>query len=88
VFLPVRHRHGGGDRALQERVRYIAIDGDEFEEKNLGRQLCIRPDMGKNKAEVIVGRYASAFGVGEDCASFLDAYIRGLRMYLSTSTLV
>lgn len=66
---------GGLAKDLQVRVRYIGIDGDEFEEKNLGRQLCIRPDMGRNKAEVIIGRYASAFGVGEDCAAFSDKYI-------------
>lgn len=68
---------GGMERDLQARIRYIGIDGDEFEEKNLGRQLCIRPDLGKNKALAVVGRYANAFGVGEDCASYLDEYITG-----------
>ena len=68
---------GGMDKDIQTRMRYIGIDGDTFEEKNLGRQLCIRPDMGRNKAETIISRYANAFGVGEDCASFLDEYIKG-----------
>lgn len=68
---------GGMEKDLQSRIRYIGIDGDEFEEKNLGRQLCIRPDMGKNKAKIVVGRYSNAFGVGDSCASFLDEYITG-----------
>lgn len=68
---------GGMEPDLQARMRYIGIDGDEFEEKNLGRQLCIPPDMGKNKAQVIISRYANAFRVKEDCASYLDEYIKG-----------
>lgn len=67
---------GGMEKDLQTRIRYIGIDGDVFEEKNLGRQLCIRPDMGKNKAQVIVSRYANAFGVNDTCASYSDEYIK------------
>ena len=68
---------GGMDKDLQTRMRYIGIDGDTFEEKNLGRQLCVPHDMGKNKAQVIVSRYANAYKVNEECASFLDEYITG-----------
>lgn len=68
---------GGMHKDMQARMRYIAIDGDEFEEKNLGRQLCIRPDLGKNKAAVIVSRYSNAFNVSEDSASYYDEYIKG-----------
>lgn len=54
---------------------YIGADGDEFEAKNLGRQLCIPMDMGKNKSEVIVKRYGKAFGLSADRAMFFDRFI-------------
>lgn len=66
---------GGMDKDLQTRMRYVGIDGDTFEEKNLGRQLCVSHDLGKNKAQVIVSRYANAYNVNEEAASFIDSYI-------------
>lgn len=54
---------------------YIGADGDEFEAKNLGRQLCIPADMGKNKSEVIVKRYARAFGLSPERAMWMDRFI-------------
>ena len=68
---------GGMARDMQDRMRYIGIDGDTFETKNLGRQLCVPNDMGKNKAQVIVGRYANAYNVSTDSAAYIDSYITG-----------
>jgi molybdopterin/thiamine biosynthesis adenylyltransferase len=48
---------------LDRPVRVIIADGDIVEEKNLVRQNFIRPDLGRNKAQVLAERYASAFGI-------------------------
>lgn len=66
---------GGLHPSIKESVFYTGVDGDIFEAKNLGRQMCIPTDLGKNKAAVIVGRYASAFGVSSDKATYIDSYI-------------
>jgi hypothetical protein len=66
---------GAVDPALQTRLRFVVVEGDTFEPKNLGRQLCIPPDMGKNKAKVIVSRYAGAYQVPDTCAKFVDKFI-------------
>lgn len=63
---------------------YIGADGDEFEAKNLGRQLCIPADMGKNKAEVIVKRYARAFGLSPERAMWMDRFITSTEDILET----
>lgn len=41
----------------------VLVDFDTVEEKNLSRQNFIHQDVGKNKAEVLAGRYMKAFGV-------------------------
>ena len=35
---------------------YIAVDGDKFETKNLGRQLCTPSDIGKFKVSSLVSK--------------------------------
>lgn len=77
VAMNILKTIGGMAPELQARMRYIGIDGDTFEEKNLGRQLCIRPDLGTNKAEAIITRYSNAFAVSEEVASYSDEYIKG-----------
>lgn len=49
--------------ALDRPVEVIIADGDIVEEKNLVRQNFIACDLGKNKAQVMAERYASAFGM-------------------------
>ena len=49
--------------ALDRPVEIIIADGDIVEEKNLVRQNFIYDDLGKNKAQVLAERYASAFGM-------------------------
>lgn len=49
--------------ALDRPVKVIIADGDIVEEKNLVRQNFIAADLGRNKAQVLAERYASAFGM-------------------------
>lgn len=49
--------------ALERTVEVIIADGDIVEEKNLVRQNFISCDLGRNKAQVLAERYASAFGM-------------------------
>ncbi len=49
--------------ALERSVKVIIADGDIVEEKNLVRQNFISSDLGRNKAQVLAERYASAFGM-------------------------
>jgi len=48
---------------LSRPVKVIIADGDIVEEKNLVRQNFISADLGRNKAQVLAERYASAFGM-------------------------
>ena len=48
---------------LNRYTKVIVCDGDIVEEKNLVRQNFISADLGKNKAQVLAERYASAFGL-------------------------
>jgi molybdopterin/thiamine biosynthesis adenylyltransferase len=48
---------------LERPVNVIIADGDIVEEKNLVRQNFISSDLGRNKAQVLAERYASAFGM-------------------------
>lgn len=48
---------------LDRPVKIIIADGDIVEEKNLVRQNFISADLGRNKAQVLAERYATAFGM-------------------------
>ena len=48
---------------LERPVKVIIADGDTVEQKNLVRQNFITSDLGRNKAQVLAERYASAFGM-------------------------
>ena len=49
--------------ALNRKVSIIIADGDIVEQKNIVRQNFISADLGRNKAQVLAERYASAFGM-------------------------
>ena len=49
--------------ALERPVEVIIADGDIVEGKNLVRQNFVAADLGRNKAQVLAERYASAFGM-------------------------
>ncbi|MCL2218233.1 MAG: ThiF family adenylyltransferase, partial [Defluviitaleaceae bacterium] len=57
---------------LNRYTKVIVCDGDVVEEKNLVRQNFISADLGKNKAQVLAERYASAFGLE---VSYLPEFI-------------
>ena len=44
-------------------VRFVIVDGDVVEAKNLIRQNFIHADLGENKAKVLAERYSSVFGL-------------------------
>ncbi|MCL2047389.1 MAG: ThiF family adenylyltransferase [Defluviitaleaceae bacterium] len=48
---------------LERCAEVVICDGDIVEKKNLVRQNFIADDLGKNKAQVLAERYASAFGL-------------------------
>jgi len=49
--------------SLNRYTQVVICDGDIVEEKNLVRQNFIAADLGKNKAQVLAERYATAFGL-------------------------
>lgn len=48
---------GGAD------VQLVFVDGDQVEQKNVGRQLFSTADIGKNKAQVLAARFSAVFGL-------------------------
>jgi PRTRC genetic system ThiF family protein len=48
---------------LERPAKIVIADGDIVEQKNLVRQNFITADLGRNKAQVLAERYATAFGL-------------------------
>jgi len=48
---------------LDRHIKVVIADGDIVEQKNLVRQNFISADLGRNKAQVLAERYATAFGM-------------------------
>lgn len=69
---------GGLPVPIQRYVYYTLMDGDEFEEKNLGRQLCTEDDIGVNKAVSIVDNYADYYNVLSGHAIALPKYLTSI----------
>lgn len=69
---------GGLPVPIQRYVYYTLIDGDEFEEKNLGRQLCTEDDIGVNKAVSIIENYADYYNVLSGHAIALPKYLTSI----------
>ena len=67
---------GGLRDDLKSRVSLTLIDPDTFSVSNLGRQLCIERDIGKNKAEVIACRYTAAYNVTESPVAFIPSAVK------------
>lgn len=66
--------------------KMVVADPDIFEEKNLGNQLCLPSDIGKNKAEVLAKRYRSAYQL--DITTYSASYVEDvetLRNLFNTS---
>ena len=63
-------------------TRIILVDGDTVEEKNLLRQNFIQNDIGRNKAQVLVQRYAPLLDPNSGCImSYLDKYVTSERNF-------
>ena len=69
---------GGLPIPIQRYVYYTLMDGDEFEEKNLGRQLCTEDDIGVNKAVSIIENYADYYNVLSGHAIALPKYLTSI----------
>lgn len=69
---------GGLPGPIQRYVYYTLMDGDEFEEKNLGRQLCTEDDIGVNKAVSIIDNYADYYNVLSGHAIALPKYLTSI----------
>lgn len=66
---------GSLPQVLKNKIWYTLIDGDNFEEKNLGRQLCTPDDIGRNKAECLVENLGTMFGCDMNHIKALPEYL-------------
>lgn len=64
---------------LKCMIKYTLCDGDEFEAKNLGRQLCSEEDLGVNKAEALISNYGPYFGCNMNNLKVLPKYLTNIR---------
>lgn len=74
---------GGIKPGFQERLRITLVDPDTFSERNLGRQLCIPNDLGKNKAQVLAQRYGSAYNVNKASVAYVPEAVTSAKDVLS-----
>lgn len=66
---------GSLPETLKNMFEFTLIDGDEFEPKNLQRQLCSEEDMGVNKAEALIYNYGSFFGCKMENLTAIPEYL-------------
>ena len=66
---------GNMPEKLKDMFYYTLIDGDEFEPKNLSRQLCTVDDLGVNKAESLITNYGPYFGCNMDHLNIISEYL-------------
>lgn len=64
---------------LKYMIKYTLCDGDEFEAKNLGRQLCSEEDLGVNKAEALISNYGPYFGCNMNNLKVLPKYLTNIK---------
>lgn len=69
---------GNIPEVLKPYIHYTLMDGDTYEPKNIGRQLCCEDDIGKYKAQVLIEEYGELFGVTPDQASHIDEYFTAI----------
>ena len=72
---------------LQERIYYGLMDGDEFEAKNMGRQLCTEDDLGENKAEVLINKYGEFYGCNMDHVFAIPAYLTNISQLIAANAI-
>jgi len=69
MLAPFKDIVGG---ALTNKHTYTLIDGDNVEDKNVGRQNFTVKDIGQNKAARMATKVGATFGMRVDC---IDAYV-------------
>ena len=69
---------GNIPKPLQDMFFYTLCDGDSFEPKNLGRQLCTEEDLGMNKAEALVSAYGPHFGCKMNNIQIIPQYLTSI----------
>lgn len=70
---------GNMPQHIQNMIMYTLVDGDEFEAKNLGRQLCTEEDLGVNKAEALIGNYGPYFNCKLENLRALPKYLKSIK---------
>lgn len=72
---------------LQDRIYYWLMDGDEFEAKNMGRQLCTEDDLGENKAEVLINKYGEFYGCNMDHIFAIPEYLTNISQLIDANAI-
>lgn len=72
---------------IQDKIYYWLMDGDEFEAKNMGRQLCTEDDLGENKAEVLINNYGEFFGCKMDHIFAIPEYLTGIEQLIDCNAI-
>lgn len=72
---------------LQDRIYYWLMDGDEFEAKNMGRQLCTEDDLGENKAEVLINKYGEFYGCNMDHLFAIPEYLTDISQLIAANAI-
>lgn len=67
---------------LSSNIYYTLIDGDIYEPKNLGRQLCTEDDMGQNKAVTLVNNYGEIFNCNTKNLHAIPEYITSVHQFV------
>lgn len=65
---------------MRDNVAYIAVDGDVFEPKNLGRQLCTPADMGKNKVVALLSKFQRVYNLNSNLVMAVPKFLDSVEM--------
>lgn len=72
---------------IKDRIYYWLMDGDEFEAKNMGRQLCTEDDLGENKAEVLINKYGEFYGCNMDHIFAVPEYLTDISQLININAI-
>lgn len=72
---------------IKDRIYYWLMDGDEFEAKNMGRQLCTEDDLGENKAEVLINKYGEFYGCNMEHIFAVPEYLTDISQLININAI-
>lgn len=72
---------------IKDRIYYWLMDGDEFEAKNMGRQLCTEDDLGENKAEVLINKYGEFYGCNMEHIFAIPEYLTDISQLININAI-